>query len=142
MRSLKSYVLLGVGYASLAFGIIGLFMPLIPTTPFLLLAAAAFLRSSKRLHEWMITHPRFGCYIQDYEEGRGASARAKAVAVGVLWFSILGSTGVTYWRIGRGGVWTATTLFLLAVGTAVTFYLLVVLPTARQDSRCAGGADR
>ena len=56
-----------LGALSLGLGIIGIFLPLLPTTPFVLLAAYFFSRSSKRLHRWLVEHPRFGHYIRDWE---------------------------------------------------------------------------
>jgi uncharacterized membrane protein YbaN (DUF454 family) len=63
----KRRVLVALGYVSLAVGVIGVFLPLLPTTPFVLLAAFFFSKGSERLHRWLIGHPRFGCYIRDWE---------------------------------------------------------------------------
>lgn len=71
---------------------LGLVLPLVPTTPFLLLAAACFLRSSERFHNWLINHRIFGSYIRNYREKGGLTLRHKIVSITVLWVVILYST--------------------------------------------------
>ena len=63
------YVLLAIGWLSVALGVIGIFLPVLPTTPFLLLAAACFARSSPRFYQWLVQHPRLGPWIRDYRSG-------------------------------------------------------------------------
>jgi len=82
------YVLLGIGWASVALGVIGIFLPVLPTTPFLLLAAACFARSSKRFYEWLVNHPRLGPWIRDYLDGEGIPLKGKVYAIGLMWASI------------------------------------------------------
>ena len=67
-RSVR-YLLLAIGWLSVALGVIGIFLPVLPTTPFLLLAAACFVRSSRRFYIWLVTHPHLGPWIRDYLEG-------------------------------------------------------------------------
>ncbi|MBD3801956.1 MAG: YbaN family protein [Thioclava sp.] len=69
-----------LGMVSFAIGVIGIFLPLLPTVPLMLLAAFFFGKSSERLHQWLITHPRFGPSIQDWQERRAISKRAKIAA--------------------------------------------------------------
>lgn len=69
-----------LGMVSFAIGVIGIFLPLLPTVPLMLLAAFFFGKSSERLHQWLITHPRFGPSIQDWKERRAISKRAKIAA--------------------------------------------------------------
>ena len=77
------------GTISLTLGIIGIFLPLLPTTPFLLLAAACYCRGSEKMHTWLVEHKVFGKYIKDYEEERGIRKRAKITAIVTMWASIL-----------------------------------------------------
>jgi uncharacterized membrane protein YbaN (DUF454 family) len=72
------------GLLSLAVGAVGLFLPLIPTTGPLLLAAFFFARSSTRLHHWLVTHPRFGKLIADFQAGKGIPLRAKVIALAAM----------------------------------------------------------
>jgi uncharacterized membrane protein YbaN (DUF454 family) len=77
-----------VGSISLTLGIIGIFLPLLPTTPFLLLTAACYARGSSRLHNWLLNNKLFGKYIRNYREGKGIPARSKVLALTLLWLTI------------------------------------------------------
>lgn len=97
MHSAKSswpvrQAVLAAGIISMALGIIGIFIPLLPTTPFLLLAAACFAFSSKRAYGWLLNNRLFGGYIRNYREGRGITPGAKAVSMIFLWLSVGYST--------------------------------------------------
>jgi uncharacterized protein len=76
------YIILGS--AAVLLGVIGIFLPLLPTTPFLLVAAWAFAKSSPRLESWLVTHPRLGRPLRDWRERGAIPARAKVVAVGAM----------------------------------------------------------
>ena len=76
------------GTISLAVGVVGILLPILPTTPFLLLAAACYYKGSKRLHQWILNNRWFGHYIKNYREGRGISLKAKAFAIALLWITI------------------------------------------------------
>ncbi len=65
---IKRAVWLVFGLLALLLGVIGIFLPLLPTTPFILLAAFCFSRSSQRLHQWLLQHPLFGVLIQDWQQ--------------------------------------------------------------------------
>jgi uncharacterized membrane protein YbaN (DUF454 family) len=75
---------LAVGFLATGCGIAGVVLPLVPTTPFLLLAAFAFARSSPRLHDWLVNHPRFGPPIADWQAHGAISRRTKLVAAAVM----------------------------------------------------------
>lgn len=74
------WLYLGLAFVSLALGVIGLFLPVLPTVPFVLLAAWAAARSSPRLLHWLETHPRFGQPIADWRRGGVVRRRAKWLA--------------------------------------------------------------
>ena len=86
-RSVR-YVLLVVGWLSVVLGVIGIFVPVLPTTPFLLLAAACFVRSSRRFYLWLVNHRHLGPWIRDYLEGNGIPLKGKVYAIGLMWASI------------------------------------------------------
>ena len=81
-------LLMIAGTVSLTFALIGLVLPLIPTTPFLLLTAACYCRSSERLYNWLITNKWFGEYIKNYTEGKGIPLKTKIFALTILWVTI------------------------------------------------------
>ncbi len=78
-----------LGAVSLLLGILGIFLPLLPTTPFILLAAACFARSSARFYLWITSHHRFGPMVADFLAGKGLPMRAKQMAWLLLWVSII-----------------------------------------------------
>lgn len=76
------------GTLFLCIGIIGIAIPLLPTTPLLLLAAACYLRGSKRLYDWMMTNRVFGPYLSSYVHGKGVPLRVRIATVTLLWIVI------------------------------------------------------
>ena len=86
-RSVR-YALLAIGWLSVLLGVIGIFVPVLPTTPFLLLAAACFVRSSRRFYLWLVHHKHLGPWIRDYLEGNGIPLKGKVYAIGLMWLSI------------------------------------------------------
>ena len=113
---LLRYALLTLGWVSVALGVIGIFLPVLPTTPFLLLAAACFMRSSKRFYEWLVNHPRLGPWIRDYLEGEGIPRKAKVYAISLMWLSI----GFSCWLVPL--FWAR--LFMLTSAVLVSLYIL------------------
>lgn len=122
MPRVRSSILLACGWTSLGLGVVGIAVPILPTVPFVLLAAACFVRSSERCHRWLVTHPVFGRHIADYLAGRGIARRAKIVALATLWASVLLSVILFVPLL-------AADVVMLAVAAAVTIYI-VRLPTA------------
>ena len=114
---LRKGLLISVGILSVGLAVAGIFLPLLPTTPFLLLAAACFIQSSDRLYRWLITHKWFGPYIKNYREHKAITRRAKVVTILTLW-GVLG-----YTAIGVVTVLTARILLLL-IGVGVTLHVL------------------
>jgi uncharacterized membrane protein YbaN (DUF454 family) len=115
-KIIKKYILMAVGCLSLFLGILGIFLPLLPTVPFLLLTAYCFARSSNRLYNWLIYHKTFGSYIYDYQTYRAIKRKTKVLAISFLW----GSLGIS--MILLPGVYICLLLSLLGMG--VTFYIL------------------
>lgn len=74
-----------VGFLALVLGVIGIFLPVMPTVPFVLLAAACFSRGSRRMHRWLVRLPFAGKVVDDYEQGRGVPRKAKISALLMLW---------------------------------------------------------
>jgi len=97
-------------------GIIGVFLPVMPTTPFLLLTAFCWVRGSERLHSWLISHKTFGPPIRDYMQERAMQYKTKVKAILLIWTSICFSIFLTQK--------TFVTIILLITGTALTLYLL------------------
>ena len=91
-RKLKSnfsrWVLIIVGSFFAGLGILGIFLPLLPTTPFLLLAAACYIRSSERLYNWLMNNRWIGRYIKNYLEGKGVPLKSKVFSISTLWITI------------------------------------------------------
>ncbi len=90
--SLNKTILIVIGTFSVVLGIIGIFLPILPTTPFLLLAAACYARSSQKFYYWILNNRWFGNYIKNYREGKGISFRIKLFSISFLWITILYST--------------------------------------------------
>lgn len=88
MEQLRKIFLVIVGSISLALGVLGIFLPLLPTTPFLLLSAACYVRSSEKLYQKLITNKYVGKYIQNYRSGKGIPLKTKIFAVTLLWVSM------------------------------------------------------
>lgn len=112
-----------IGVLAVLLGILGLFLPLLPTTPFLLLASACFARGSDRLHGWLLNHRVFGVYLRNFEAGNGIPLRAKIVASVMMWSSLL----VAIVRFEHLGLRVA----LVLIGASVSLYLWRYLPTLR-----------
>ncbi len=121
MRHGMRYVLLACGWVFLGLGVIGLFLPVLPTTPFVLLAAACFFRSSERIHSWLVSHPRFGPQITDYLEGKGLRRNTKVVALLTLWISVTASVVLFIPHVAADAI-------VLVIAAGVTVYILR-LPT-------------
>ena len=103
------------GHASLAIGCIGIFVPLLPTTPFVLLAALCYSRGSERFHSWIEGHPRFGPMIRSWREHRAIGPRAKLAAA----TAVLLSVAFSVWRLAAP--WS---LIPVVVGVAVLGFIL------------------
>ena len=109
--------LVALGTLLVGIGVVGVFLPILPTTPFLLLAAACYLRGSERLYAWLTAHRLLGRYIRYYRDGQGIPLRAKIVMVAVLWVTI-GTSAVFF--VGL----TAVRVLLVLIALGVSAYIL------------------
>ncbi len=107
-------VLIVCGTIFVGLGVLGIFLPLMPTTVFLLLAAACYARSSERFHRRLVEHPWLGSYIR---QRHGMTARQKAITITILWVSLAATM-----------IWTARSpwlrLLLIAIGAGVTLHVV------------------
>lgn len=111
------------GWLSLVIGVIGIFLPLLPTTPFILLAAACFARSSPKFYAWITSHHRYGPMIANYLAGNGLPIKAKVIAISLLWVSV----SFTLFIVSL--LWAK--LAMLATALAVSAYIIWRLPTLK-----------
>ena len=87
-QQIKKLFLISIGWLSLMTGIIGIFLPLLPTTVFILIAAFCFANSSERFHGWLINHRYLGPIISSWEQNRGISRETRKQALFSLWFGL------------------------------------------------------
>ncbi|MFQ3621116.1 MAG: YbaN family protein [Spirochaetales bacterium] len=122
---MRKYLLLLIGTLSLSLGILGIFLPLLPTTPFLLLTAACYARSSERFYSWLMEHSIFGSYIRNYREGKGIPRSVKVGVLSLLWGTILYSAFFVVHLLG-------IRILLLGIAGSVTWHILS-LPTRSKE---------
>ncbi|WP_066080504.1 YbaN family protein [Bergeriella denitrificans] len=99
------------GALALALGIIGIFQPLLPTTPFVLLAASCWAKASPRFHHWLLCHPYFGPMVRNWQQKRAVPRRAKFLAVGMMTVSC----GLLFWQVQPWHIPAAASLLCAAV---------------------------
>jgi uncharacterized protein len=114
-------LLISAGTFFVGLGIAGIFIPILPTTPFLLISAALYARSSARFYNWLINNRIFGSYIKNYREGKGISLKLKIITTALLWITI-GCSAVFAVDI----LWVRIMLFIIAAG--VTFHIIRIRP--------------
>ena len=115
----KRYTLILAGTIFLGLGLIGILLPLLPTTPFILLAAACYAKSSQKFYMWLVSNKYFGEYLKNYREGKGIPFNIKVVSLSFLWITILFSA-----------VFIVTIFFvqivLIAIAIGVTIHILSI----------------
>jgi uncharacterized membrane protein YbaN (DUF454 family) len=114
---IRKALLIFLGTVCVGLGVLGIFLPLMPTTVFLLLAAYCYSKSSDRFHTWLLGNRWLGKYITTYRSGQGITVRQKCTTILTLWASI----GFSIWFIG-GTFWI--TLLLAAIAVGVTIHIL------------------
>lgn len=117
--NLLRWALIITGSFFTGLGILGIFLPLLPATPFLLLAAACYIRSSEGFYNWLMNNKWLGSYIKNYLEGKGVSLKAKVLSISLLWITI------GYSVIFVANIFSIRViLILIAIG--VTMHLLFI----------------
>lgn len=111
------WLLIILGVLSLGLGILGIFLPVLPTTPLLLLASALFLRSHKGLYDWLMNHPRLGPYIQNFMIHKSIPLKIKVISVTMVWLTLLNCA------IFVAEHW-AFRLFFILLAAAITAHIL------------------
>ncbi len=122
-RGVTRWVYVALGSLLVGIGILGIFLPLLPSTVFFLGAAGLYGRSSPRAYRWLTTNRWFGRHLRDYKEQRGATVGAKVWSIATLWIGI----GVSEYFLDLPWV----QLLLVAIGVGVTIHL-VTLRTIRR----------
>jgi uncharacterized membrane protein YbaN (DUF454 family) len=112
------FLLVIIGIASLCLGILGIFLPILPTTPFLLLSAMLFARSSERLYKWLLYHKILGKYIRDFLQEKAISLRIKIFSISVMWMAML----YAIFFVAGSMLWLQILLFVVAAG--ITIHIL------------------
>ncbi|TDI81060.1 MAG: DUF454 domain-containing protein [Caldithrix sp.] len=113
------YLYLISGFLLVVIGVIGIFLPILPTTIFLILASACFVKSSPQANEWLRNHKILGTYIKNYQDKSGLTIKAKVFNVALLWIMILSSA---YFFTEELFI----KLLLLAIAIGVTIHLLMI----------------
>lgn len=124
LKAIKKNILILLGSLLLVLGTIGIFLPLLPTTPFLLLAVYCYLRSSKRLYDWLMNNKMLGAYICNYMTYKAVLRSTKISTVIILWASLTVSI------VLLNSLWIRA--LLVAIGIGVSIHLLT-LKTIKKD---------
>ncbi len=117
MRGPKRWLLFTAGWILVGLAVLGVVLPVLPTTPLLILAAACFVRSSEKAYLWILSHKTFGPLVKNYLEHRVVSVKAKMMAITTLWL-VMGIT-LMYAQV----FWVIKAL-IATIGLGVTWYLL------------------
>jgi len=125
-KSVTKILYIILGSICVGLGVLGIFLPLMPTTVFLLLAAYFYSKSSDRFYNWLIGNRVFGTYIRNYREGHGMTLRHKINAVSVLWITV----GISLWFLQS----LALRIILFLIASSVSIFLLRFVKTYRPEA--------
>ncbi len=114
LNPLQRFLWTVAGSISLGLGVLGIPLPLLPTTPFLLLAAYCYARSSERFYYWLIHHRLFGEHIRNYRDHRGTTYQVKVGAISLLWITISLSA-----IFAVSLLWVRLLLLVIAIGVTI-----------------------
>jgi len=112
------------GFTLVAIGVLGIFLPLLPTTIFLILASICFMKSSPRAHNWLVNHKYLGSYLRNYKHKTGLSVTSKITHLLILWLGI--GLSAIYFTDN-----TAVRILLLLIALGVSIHLITI-KTARK----------
>ena len=122
----KKLLLIICGFTAVGLGVLGIFLPVLPTTPFLLLAATCFAKSSQKFYHWLLHNRWFGSYIKNYREGLGIPLHIKISSISFLWITVLSSTIFFIQNI-------YVNTLLIGIATAVTTHISSVKTKRKSD---------
>jgi uncharacterized protein len=120
---------IALGGVSLALGVIGIFLPILPTTVFLLISAWSWARSSERFYKWLINNKLLGSYISNYKDEKGVTQRQRVLTLALLWIGI-GYTAV--FIVSK--LWLTLLLFGIAITVTIHMLMLKTLPTRVKEA--------
>jgi len=125
INRIKKYLLIIMGTISLILGIIGLFLPVLPTTPFLLLTSICYLRSSQRLYQWLMTRRVIGTYIYNYMTYKAVLKSTKVFSIIFLWITLIVSMIlIGHWHVR---------IILILVGIGVSIHLMMLKTVEKSE---------
>lgn len=122
LSSFNKKALVLAGHSFVGLGILGMILPLMPTTVFLLLAATCYAKSSPKFHNWLHTNKYFGKYLKNYQEKKGITLPVKVYTSLFLWLSILFSI----YTIRNNSNFIYITILLVIIAAAVTIHLFTI----------------
>ncbi len=123
------WAFLGIGFAFTGLGVLGAVLPLLPATPFFLVALWAFARSSRRFHDWLYHHPVFGPPLRSFHEHRVVPRYAKALSLGTMTV-----TFALAWLHGRTPAWGLAAMAVLFLGSAAFVLRFPSTPPVRREA--------
>ena len=121
----KRIIFISLGFFFIVLGALGVFLPILPTTPFILISAALFVRSSDKFYRWLLSNRIFGKYIKNYRQGKGIPLRIKVFAITLLWVTISLSAFLAV-KI----IYVRIILLLIAIG--VTVHIISIRPISKK----------
>ena len=121
LRKPIKVLLIATGTFFIGLGIVGIFVPVLPTTPFLLISATLYAKSSKSFYNWLVNNKILGRYIKNYREGKGIPLKLKIITIALLWITI-GCSAIFAIDI----FWVRVILVIIAIG--VTIHIIRIKP--------------
>ncbi|MGE4453761.1 MAG: YbaN family protein [Sphaerochaeta sp.] len=121
------FILATLGIIAVTLGGIGVFLPVLPTTPFVLLAGLLFSFSSERLGDWLEQNRLLGPYLKHYRKGTGVPRKTKVKAIITLWIGL----GITFFLVGK----LPLIIMLVVIGSLVTIHIATIKPNLKEQEQ-------